>query len=230
MTQSAEEQNTQIAATSSTNAPAEAGGKFVKTGNQKVQLDLEDAPFLQEEEKKEESTDLATTEPNSDKTAKDDEDQEPKSKKKLIIIAGAALVLILAISAGAFFFLFAEKEVIILQNIIVVPNPPTEEIPLFYQIKLDPIWIELKNRDDGVNFLVGTFILSMETKSIQNEIEKNIKVVRDAVYYYLINTRPEFLMDHENTEKIKAGISDIVNRYVVSGAVDEIYFDSFLMK
>jgi len=231
VTQLNEEQNTQEITSSDDNLPAEQESGFIEIGNQKVQLDIEDAPFLTEPED-EPTAEIATTSETAVATvAKDEADAEPKSKKKLIIIIGAALVLLIALAVGAFlFFGGKDAEVIIPQNIIVVPSPPAETLPTSFQIKLDPFWIDLENDQSGAKFLVGTFVVAVELRSVKKEIETNIKIVRDAIYYYLIGVDVEFLLDLNNAEEIRAGIGEILAQYVRSGPITDIYFDSFLMK
>ncbi len=201
---------------------------FEESAKENVKLDLEDAPFLQEDKKEKEPEDAKKNERKKD--AKDEEEEEaPKSKKKLLLII-VGVLLLAVIGAGAYVFLFMGKTVeqVIAQNIVVVPTTVKKDVTDKLQVRLDPFWIELGENSRKAEFLNAKFILVLDNPQLNREITANQGIVRDAIYYYLINSDVEFLMDYKNIEEIKAGMIEIINQYVVQGAVKDIYFDSFL--
>ena len=232
MTQVDEQKSTQEIVSTDPGQTNDGSETFVEMGAQKVQLDIEDAPFLTDPNEAPPPAEApAVPDKKAPKSTEDAPEEAPKNKKKLIIIAAAGLLLLIIIAGAAFVFLSApEEDVIILQNIITVPTPPEELIPTFFQVTLDPFWVELQKKDNGAKFIIATFTLSMDTQDVHDEVTKNLKVVRDAIYYYLIHTGSDFLVHPDNVEKVRNGISEIVNQYVVNGPITDVYFDSFLMK
>ncbi len=231
------EQITQeISAPQNDNLPAAGNDQsFIATADQKVELDLEDAPYLQEnkpEEPKQESEKPAEKKAEKEKSSEESEEEAPKSKKKMILILLIGVIVLAGLGVGAYLFFGSTPTInsVTQQNFIVVPSKPTIDIKSELEISLDPFWIELPQNDNNAKFLVATFVLKLSNTEVRQEIEVNMNIVRDAIYYYFVNAEVNFLMDHQNTEMIKNGMMEIINQYIVTGQVTDIYFESFLYK
>lgn len=206
---------------------------FIDTAIEKVQLDIEDAPFLQDDPDEEEVSATKEGEKATDKTEElaEGEEAKPRNKKKIILIAGAATLLLAILGVAVFFLLdYTGRTAPVMHNFITIPTPPEEMEPAFFEITLEPFWVDLENKGHGAKFLVGKFIIRMDSKDIQKELELNIKKIRDAIYYYLVSVDHEFLINVENREAVRTGIVDIINPYLASGRIENVYFDSFLMR
>ncbi len=202
---------------------------FIDSASKKVELDLEGAPFLVEEQEEEEKP-----KPQEEKKSEEDEQAElerlAKAKKKKIIILGLAGLLVVILSVAGYFFLFSTPEEVIPPTIIIIPSETEATVDSSLEIKLDPFWIELVNKEGKKQFLVGSFILQLSNTAGKTETLRNMKIVRDAVYYYFVNSDYEFLSQHQNIGQIKRGMIDLLNQYIIGGEVEDIYFDSFLFK
>ncbi len=232
MTQTDERQDAREIVAPDENVPALASNNsFIDSAKEKVELDLEDAPFLKEEseEKKVVKDDKAEQEKQKEQEELE-RLEKAKKKKKLIILGIAGFLLIAVLGAGAYFFLASSGEEVIPPSIIIVPGVPEEELSGNLEVKLDPFWIELVNDKGKKEFLVGSFILHLSNLQGKDEVIINMKVVRDAIYYYFVNSDYEFLSEHQNIEQIKQGMIDLINQYVIHGEVSNIYFDSFLFR
>lgn len=205
--------------------PAQASD-FVATGQEKVELDLEDAPFLKEEQEVEEQkpeieqtgSEIAETKPA---------DTAPKKKKKLLIIGGiVSFLLLIIIGVVVYFFVFDEK---VLPNVIVVAGPEVQAPPKAFELKLDPFVVQCVDNNGKIHFVKGTFILSTLQNDVYFEISNNQKIIRDAIYYYLGLQDPEILLNPANHQLIKNGLFETVNKYVMSGSIDHLYIDSLLI-
>lgn len=199
----------------------------------KVQLDVDDAPFLGSAAA--EATQNAKEEFTGSTPAsisKKEDVEKPKSKKKLFIIIGAAL-LILIIGAGAFLFLGGEPPEDAgepFATIIIVPTPPKTDHVEQFQTKLETFWVPLKTNTNETRFLVATFILNTSNTNLQKEIESKINVIRDAIFFYLNNKEYEFLTDNSNIHQVKEELIFAINQNLVSSKLEELFFDSFLIK
>ncbi len=202
---------------------------FAATAVQKVQLDIDDAPFLREEEEEKPAPPPAPL-PDVSLPAK----PEKKSNKKLLIIAGAGLLLLALAGAAAFFFLGGSStppppapEA----PVIIVPStPPPAAAKLEYTIKLDPFRVPLVDAAGKRHFLVASFVLATEDGILHQEMADKIVTLRDAIYYYLANKDYEFLSNALNNEQIRSDLLGGVNNYLVQGELKSLYFDSFLIQ
>lgn len=203
---------------------------------QKVELDLDDAPFLEdvEEEKEEEKksqTEEEKTEEKEEKTEEEEKEEEPKKKKKVIIFIALGLCILL-ISGGLYFFLTKSKEE-------KPPPPPPRQVkvqekppppkPEAIQYSFRPFWVDYKVNNEH-RFLHLTLTIEYIEKRINWElVQKNI-VIRDEIYYYLKNKDINFFSDKKNIQTLKQDLMAIINQYLGYGKISAIYLKDFLIE
>lgn len=202
-------------------------------GAQKVELDLEDAPFLEEEEE-------VAPEPAAPSAPTMLEPEEKKSsgldrKKKLIIIGAAALVLLVAAAIGVKMFFFKGKAA-------PKPEPQKQEAPKEanataekpelpeLQVRLDPFWVEQKGEGDQVRFLIVRMILTTTSEGVVRDLQLKLMPARNAIFYYLKNKDVQFLSDEHNAEKLKSELLLVINQYVTDGKFDNLMFEEYVVK
>lgn len=209
---------------------APLGGDFESLATQKVQLDIDDAPFLDEPEEEPapppapiEKKAVAKVEP---------EEEKPSGKKKKIIIIGAAVFLLLAVAAALYLFVFSGPKVELPQPPIITVTRPEEVAPPpdSYNIKLEPFIVELLDQEGKRHFLRAAFVLATENPMVYMEVEDKIIVLRDSIYYYLKNQDYGFLHDAANNEEVRADLATAVNDYLVQGDIDDILFDTYIIR
>lgn len=203
-----------------------APGEFESLAGQKVQLDIDDAPFLLDPD--DEPSDLPAPLPDTAPVV-------PKSsrlKKKLLIIGAAVLVLLLIAAALAWFFFFKAPPPPPAPEapVIVVPSKVEPLLPKEYSLKLEPFWIPLQSQDGQPRFLVATFVIATENGLLYQEIEDKLFIVRDALFYYLRNKDYDFLTNPDNVETIRSDLCGSVNNYLVQGELNTLFFDSYLLQ
>jgi len=196
------------------------------TSLRKVELDLDDAPFLVEQE----SQPPAKTEEGPLQVK--EEAPAPSKKKKLIIIAGAAaLVLLLAIGAAVWWFFLRKPPPpppeAIKPEVIVVPTPKTPTAQPDNVKELAPFVIP-RQTAKGARFLICKFSTVSQSPRVGMEIDHKLIPLRDALYYYLSSKSDEFLLDPANAATIKKDLSGVLNDYLTQGRIDDILFESYL--
>lgn len=223
-----------VASSSEATAQAEVAIDTSETsrGTQKVELDLDDAPFLEEEEEvKEEPAKLAP--PVSLEAGK--EEKAPLGKKKLIIIGLAALVVLIAAILTVNILFFKRKtapveppadQAAASEANATATEPEKPEI----QVRMEPFWVEQKDGPEEVRFLIVRMLLGTRDPSIAKEFEAKLMPVRNAVFYYLKNKDVQFLTDEQNTEKLKAELLMVINQYVTDGKFDTLMFEEYVVK
>ena len=195
------------------------------TSLRKVELDLDDAPFLTEQESpppaKKEDAPLQVA-----------ADAPPNKKKKLILIAGAAtLVVVLAAAAAVWWFVLRTPPPPppepVKPEVIVVPTPKTPTAKPDSVKELAPFVIP-RQTAKGARFLICKFSTVSQSPRVGMEIDQKLIPLRDALYYYLSSKTDAFLLDPASAPTIKKDLSGVLNDYLTQGRIDDILFESYL--
>lgn len=196
----------------------------------KVELDLDDAPFLQADEK----APPAATHEAAVPDVNEEEAEKARRKKKKMITMGAigALVLIVAVVAVWWFFFRGpppppgpeplKPEVVVVPR-AVAPGGPAEIVREFA-----PFIVPVKEADGRDSFLVCKFSAITQDASVNREIDQQRVALRDAIYYYLRSKDSAFLQNARNGPEIKKDLLSVFNDYLTQGKLEDILFESYL--
>lgn len=226
----------------------------VPKGLQKVELDLDDALFLEFEEKEEPAP--TPTEPapepeekpvvpHSDTSAKR---TWPRPSKLWIFgIITAALCLLLGAGAGYFFMQSDQKqseEANVAVNISQSQTPVSESKPevnataeitppvkpaLEYTYALEQFQVEYV-LNDQIRFLTCRFSIKGVSEIMRYELQHNSLFIRDGVYRYLKNSPLSFLDNPENSDRLKSDLVTVINQSLKNGQVSEILLEEYVVK
>lgn len=212
---------------------------------QKVELDLDDAPFLQGESSK--PPQEAKAPPAASKNAQELPPLGPPkplsfkdrllANKKRLLLAGGALVVLIGGGISAAFFLFRtpvppalpEPETIR----VVVPGspPPLPAAPVApYQLTWDSFWVEQRDPEGVIRFLICAFTIPTDSAQLYTEMQAKKVILRDAVFYYLRNRPFMLFSDPEKVTALKRDLMTVINEHVASGKVEEIFIENYLVK
>lgn len=197
------------------------------TSLRKVELDLDDAPFLKEQEPppppaRKEDAPLQATE----------EAPPPNKKKKLLIIAAAAALVVVLVAAAAIWWFVLRTPPPpppdpIKPEVIVVPTPKTPAAQSDSVKELAPFVIP-RQTAKGARFLICKFSTVSQSPRVGMEIDQKLIPLRDALYYYLSSKTDEFLLDPANAPTIKKDLGGVLNDYLTQGRIEDILFESYL--
>lgn len=203
-------------------------------GTQKVELDLDDAPFLEEEEEEVKAEPVKPSAPVSLEPAK--EEKPPLDKKKLIILGAAALLLVIVAALAVKFIFFKSKaaapepektqQAAPAQDNATVVEPEKPEI----HFRMEPFWVEQKAGPEEVRFLIVRMQLGTKDPAVAKDFEMKLLPARNAIFYYLKNKDVQFLVDEQNTDKLKAELLLVINQYVADGKFDTLMFEEYVVK
>lgn len=204
---------------------------------QKVDLDLDDAPFLEDEDEE----DIPTE--DEPKELESLEEAKPKAKSsgsKKFIYIGIGIVILLLLLILAKLFLFTDKHpaeppVPVKEKTVEIPTPaeappPPPKEPGVTLLRMTPFWVEQKDEKGQIRFLVARFALTTTNEQIVAEYSRKTLVLRDAIYYYLKNKDLQFLSDKKNAEKLKKDLLMVINQYIVAGQFETILFEKYLVR
>lgn len=200
---------------------------------QKVELDLEDAPFLDDDDDEDEEEEEEVVEETALEEVSLDDDEGPPWYKKKPVIFGIIGGLVVIVAALAFFALKKAPR----------PEPPPEEpveqvqeeIPVEPEVQeflvtLDPFWVEQTDTHGEIRFLVCQFTAVTENEKLSFEITQKTTILRDAVYYYLSNKDLTFLSDKNNAEALKRDVLSVMNQYLSQDRLESVLIEQYLVK
>lgn len=206
--------------------------------SQKVELDLEDAPFLDEEDEEEAApaAPAAPSEAVSLEAAPKPKRELPPWLKNKRVLAGIAGGLVLIIGLALFLLLKPKKveppppppEAAVEQPAEQEPAPEPELADIV--VKVEPFTVELKDSKGDIRFLICKFALVTKNQQLEAEIKQKMTILRDAVYYYLKNKSLTFLADKNNAEALKVDLLSVVNQFLSSDQLESILIEQYLVK
>jgi flagellar protein FliL len=221
-----------------TDVPAEQKAELddaaASKATQKVDLDLDDAPFLEDEDEEEEIEEVEVETP-----FQTEDDSKPKPGLAALLKNKFALM-----GLGVILLLLVVIVILLLREPEAPPPPPPSveetvpeptpepEVPETSQIiiKLDPFLIEQKDEAGKIRFLEVSILLSTEDEGLARQFKQETFAVRNALYYYLKNKDLQFLSDKENSEKLKKELLVIINQYMGFGQFDTLMFEQYLVR
>lgn len=209
-------------------------GDFAVQASQKVQLDIDDAPFLLTPE--EETPPPALREDDLPAAEGDDEEaaQKRARKKQLLLRGAAGVIVLMVVGAAVWWFFFSTPSATIAPaqpepTIIVVPSPKTVAGPPEFKIEFAPFMVEQRDGNE-VHFLQARFTGISQSEAVIREAQNKRLVLRDSIYYYLRNKTHQYLVDPANTMTIKQDLLDIVNGSLSQGKMDDILLVNYITK
>lgn len=194
----------------------------------KVELDLDDAPFLQTER---ENNPTATHEVAVPNATEDEAERLRRLKRKRMIMAGVAVALLAAVAVIWWFF-FREPPVEsgIEPEVIVVPSNTAPVGPDEIVRPFEPFVVPVKDAAGHISFLICKFSALTQDPNINQEIDKQRTALRDAIYFYLRSKDSNYLLNARNAQAIKTDLLSIFNDYLTQGKLEDILFESYLSR
>ena len=206
---------------------------------QKVDLDLDDAPFLEDEP---EEAPASQEESGPSETPVVDDSAAKASRKKRLIILGLIVLLLLGGGAAAYFLVLkkpAPKAPVEEQVPHEEPAPPPQMPPPPPEppapkpeivLTMEPFLIELTDQKGRSRFMTIRFSAATREHAVELEFKRNYIVVRDAVYYYLKNKSLEFLTDKNNADALKKDVLSVINQFIGAQPLDNLLIEDYLVK
>lgn len=225
---------------------AEAGAQGTPSAKmeQKVELDLDDAPFLEDDlepepEPEPEKKDASSHRPDAPVTSAKGEatlkDRLSANKKKLVMAAGGAVVLLLMAVLVNVFLFSGEPE----------PAPPAPEEPETvtvapktmppapspqFSMRWEPFWVELKDTEGAIRYLTLRFSVPTDNPNVFAEMNIKKLILRDALFYYLRNQPIVSLSDEARVQAFKGELLTVINEHLGSGKVNEVLIEEYLVQ
>ena len=208
----------------------------------KVELDIDDAPFLEEpEEEKPQEKPAEAPKPVPAPTPKAAEAVPLTGlaallgdKKKLALLGGGLafvlivlpLLLMLLLREGPPPPVVHEPE-----RIVVSGVPPREDAPPGprFLYRLGGFFIEQRGSEGELRFVRASFAIPTDNSALFAELSVKDVVVRDAIYYYLRNKPLSFLAEQASRDLLRSELISVINEHIASEKVQELFFEEYLV-
>ena len=212
--------------------------------NQKVELDLDDAPFLEWEEDSGEEEGAGEGQKEVVQGEEEAEEEDKKSKKSVFELikkwwwvwaSAAGLLLIIAVSLFIAYAVDTEdgeetkkgdSPVVELEKAEKSEKNNSKQMQ---QVSLEPFWVVYDSKDNLRQFHLG-LDFSIKGKDAAWELEKKIPVIRDSLYYFLKNKQIQEISDKDNISELKKEIQTVVNNNLSNGKVDKVLIQKYLVE
>lgn len=232
----------------------------VPKGLQKVELDLDDALFLEFEEPDEKEEPEPTDLPDTPATAAEDEkkakrparwfaDDAPLWQRWWVYVLIGLICLLLG-AAGVYFFLKLKFEDMHQTQTSLNATAATAHSAGTAQSQTGNATAQKKTRstphtsyrfeqfqveyqDQGhVRILRCRISISRIPQDLHDELLAQLLPVRDSIYLYLKKSSIAFLDSPENSDKLRADITTAINRHLTKGRIPEteLLFDEYVVQ
>ncbi len=207
----------------------------------KVELDLEDAPFLEDPAKEEETPQEEAKPAESKQLPQGTEEEKPlswkdrlRAKKKTLIAAGVAALLLSGAAVAVNMLFFSQKTPttpetaprrVTLQDETPAPGPAAAA----YFVEWEPFLIEVRGSQGEILFLHCKFSVPTESPDLYGELAAKRIPLRDAVYYYFRNKPLTFLSDKTKQKDLKDDLISVINEHISSAKISELYFEEYVV-
>lgn len=200
----------------------------------KVDLDLDDAPFLEDEEEEEEAAEeTPAPAPELPKPKKERKPLPPWVKNKFTLMGAGAGVLLIILALILFTGGEPAPEAPPAEE-TALPEVPEPEIPAEVEqdhlVRLDPFIIEQTDDMGELRFLEVRLIFTTPDGALADNLVRNTPTVRYALFYYLKNKDLTYLTDETNSEALKQELLAVANQYMADGRFENLLFEQYLVK
>ncbi|MGK7344925.1 MAG: flagellar basal body-associated FliL family protein [Candidatus Nitrospinota bacterium M3_3B_026] len=107
------------------------------------------------------------------------------------------------------------------EKAVEIPDPPLYEF--------EPFFVSL-GREDDISLIRVGFAAKMSGKDVEAEIERNLTLVRENIYFVLGEKGLDDFRKQENREKTAVEVAIAINRSIQSGAVEKVLVTSLTIR
>ena len=205
---------------------------------QKVELDLDDAPFLEDEKEEEEKKAAPPPEPVFSPTVPQEASPSFFVRYKMPLIIGGLVVAVMLVAGIVLKIVLSPAEQVVveqppqpdLQPLPEGPAPlPPAPVPRFVA-SFDTFWIARKDNEGNTRVLTCRFAVPTENQTLHAEIENKKNILRDAIFYYLSHRPITLLSDEATTDAFKADLMTVINEHLGNGKINELDLQAYIIR
>jgi flagellar FliL protein len=168
----------------------------------------------------------------ADKDTKKDAQKKEGGKKKLIIICIAVLVLLLGAGGAAYYFLVykkAEQTKVEESKAAALIKPIPQEAKIGPMVDIKEFVVNIIGQD-AAHYVKAALSLELDKDSTQDEVNKRMPQIRDAILLLIGNKTFEELQDIQGKNQVKAELKSKINSFLTTGKVTNVYLTDFVVQ
>ncbi len=168
----------------------------------------------------------------AEKDTKKDAQKKEGGKKKLLIIGIAVLVVLLGAGGAAYYFLVVKKAE---QTKVEESKAAALIKPIPQEAKIGPM-VDIKEfvvniiGQDAAHYVKASLSLELDKDSTQDEVNKRMPQIRDAILLLIGNKTFEELQDIQGKNQVKAELKSKINSFLTTGKVTNVYLTDFVVQ
>lgn len=170
----------------------------------------------------------------AEKEKKKEEPEKGGGKKKLIIIIAAVVLLLAGGGAGYYFLVMKPHKEAELKKAeeskaaaLIKPIPDEAKIGPMVEIKEFVVNII---GEDTTHYVKASLSLELDKDTTQEEINKRMPQIRDAILLLISNKTFAELQDIQGKNQVKAELKSKINSFLKTGSVNNIYLTDFVVQ
>ena len=199
----------------------------------KVELDLDDAPFLDWSGDDEEAEETDPDASEEEEAGEREDDRSAPSRRKWVLLGSVSGLLLLG-SALALIWMAKSPESTVksasrMQGGAAPETQGEKQQAEGKKLDLRPFWVEYK-QGDRLRYLHFEFALGLEQAGLAWEVKRKIPLLRDGVFYYLKNKGLAFLSEKENVRHLKEDLRGVINQSLSQGQIKDILIQEYVVE
>jgi len=165
-----------------------------------------------------------------EETKEDNNDKSGGNKLLLVVIIILLLMLLIIGGAVAYFLLSSNENEPSSDMQKIEKKQKTKEATEIGPIyPLDPFTVNLLS-NGGSRYLKCKIDLELDSPELQQEIDKKVAPIRDAIIEILSSKTVEELLTSKGKEKVKEEIKRRLNSMLSTGEIKNVYFTEFVIQ
>ncbi len=162
--------------------------------------------------------------------SKEENKAEPKGKKSMI--KPILIIVTVVVLLGGGFFAWKTG---VLAKLTGTPEGKTKTAEPQKGQEMGPVYnmetfLVNLNEPQGKRYLKATMTLELDTEKVQPELEKRLPQIRDAVLAMLSSKTYTDINDLTGKYQLRAEILSMINSYLKTGKIANVYFTDFIVQ
>ncbi len=200
----------------------------------KVELDLDDAPFLDWSEDDEEEAEETDPEAwKEEEAGEQDDERSALSRRKWVLLGSVSGLLLLGLALVLIWMAKSpestSKSASRMQGRAASETRGEKQQAEGKKLDLRPFWVEYK-QGDRLRYLHFEFALGLDQAGLAWEVKRKIPLLRDGVFYYLKNKGLAFLSEKENVQQLKEDLRGVLNQNLSQGQIKDILIQRYVVE
>lgn len=170
----------------------------------------------------------------AEKEKKKEEPEKGSGKKKLIIIIAAVVLLLAGGGAGYYFLVMKPHKEEALKKAeeskaAALVKPIPEEAKIGPMVEIKEFVVNIIG-EDTTHYVKASLSLELDKDSTQEEVNKRMPQIRDAILLLISNKTFAELQDIQGKNQVKAELKSKINSFLKTGSVNNIYLTDFVVQ